>query len=216
MWEVGGWTRRNLPTQLQQGVSWTVSLPKTLVACELGFVAFSSYSQARTGEVRAERKEEEKRERASPGGNNDRKGYKSGCGVAAVQMPLLRSWWVNERGEREGRETSEGQPPSCLELGFHSLTIAEQAVFFSLHCKHSSLHLHCTLNPKVGPLSAHPSHQPVPVAMETIWGKVISLYFQPPCFQHQSIKPPQPHLSGGGPRESEEGEKLKHRKKEQQ
>ena len=115
--------------------------------------------------------------------------------------------------EREGREASKGQPPSCLELGFHSLTQLNRLFFLSLHCKHSSLHLHCTLNPKVGPLSAHPSHQPVPVAMETIWGKVISLYFQPPCFQHQSIKPPNPISQGEVLGESEGGEKLNTGKK---
>lgn len=129
-----------------------------------------------------------------------------------MQMPLLRLVG-NERREREGREASKGQPPSCLELGFHSLTQLNRLFFFSLHCKHSSLHLHCTLNPKVGPLSAHPSHQPVPVAMETIWGKVISLYFQPPCFQHQSIKPPNPISQGEVLGESEGGEKLNTGKK---
>lgn len=44
--------------------------------------------------------------------------------------------------------------------------------------------------------------------METIWGKVISLYFQPPCFQHRSIKPPNPISQGEVLGESEEGEKL--------
>ena len=47
-----------------------------------------------------------------------------------MQMPLLRLVG-NEQGEREGREASEDQPPSCLKLGFHSLTQLNR-LFFSL------------------------------------------------------------------------------------
>lgn len=39
-------------------------------------------------------------------------------------------------------------------------------------------------------------------------GKVISLYLQPPCFQHQSINPPNPISKGGVLREGKEEEKL--------
>lgn len=148
---------------------------------------------------RSESRERKKEERASLEGNNDQKGYESGRGVASTQMLLLRLLG-NERGERGGREVSEGQPPSCLELCFHSLTPRNSLFFFlSLHCKHSSLHLHCARNPKVGPLSARPSHQPVPVAMETIWGKVISP-LATSLLSAPINQTPQPHLSGGGPR----------------
>lgn len=59
------------------------------------------------GSESREKEEEKEKERAFLGGNNDRKGYKSGRGVAGMQMPLL-GLLGNERGEREGGGVSEG------------------------------------------------------------------------------------------------------------
>lgn len=94
-----------------------------------GFLQVRSQDRAR--EVRAERGKGggDEEERASAGGNNAQKGYKSGRGVAGTPM-LLLGLAGNERGEREGREVSEGQPPSCLELCFHSLTQLNRLFFF--------------------------------------------------------------------------------------
>lgn len=90
--EVEGGPGETSQPRLQQGASWTVSPPKTLVACELGLLLspVKQPSQNRRSESR-ERKEEEKRKReplleAITTG----RATSPDKGVAAVQMPLLR------------------------------------------------------------------------------------------------------------------------------
>lgn len=131
---MGRWARRQPPTRLQQEASRAVSFAPDPGKMRIGLCGFPQVrSQDRAREVRAERGKGggDEEERASAGGNNAQKGYKSGRGVAGTPI-LLLGLAGNERGEREGREVSEGQPPSCLELCFHSLTQLNRLFFFPL------------------------------------------------------------------------------------
>lgn len=100
--------------------------------------------------------------------------------------------WVRNEGRGAGEGSAEVSLKAVSEYCFHCWTQLNRLFFH----KHSSLSLHRARNPKVGPLSARPSHQPVPVAMVTIWGKVISLLATSLAFSTNQSKPPTPSLRG--------------------
>lgn len=105
-------------------------------------------------------------ESALPGGNNELRGHQGGQGVGPGRQTLLLRWLPPELEETGGfrgpRSLALNNVPTS-QLGSAGgvwLSAVNPPAFTSRKA----------LNPKLGPLSARPSHQPVPVPMETISG----------------------------------------------